>query len=176
MVLQSLCAPSPMEKNATPNGVMAQWWAYSGSSDIQNTVLLTSWCRYQFPATNQSFEQTPSSLLRLCDFHVTYLRFICEVWWAQWHVCPRVNIPGINIFLFLGLYNGLSIPYVSVSFQPFVTWSCFLASTLSRRLSLWMTSLVTGKCSICDMWNTSSRKWYLAYQVQLKVVYTDYRH
>ena len=35
MVLQSLCVSSPMEKKATPKGVMAQWRAYSGSSDIQ---------------------------------------------------------------------------------------------------------------------------------------------
>jgi hypothetical protein len=66
---------------------------YSGFSDIQNTVLLTSRCRYQFPATKHSFELTPSSLLRLGDFHVTDLRSVCEVWRAQWHVCPRVNIP-----------------------------------------------------------------------------------
>jgi hypothetical protein len=55
MVLQILCVPSPTEKKATPKGVMAQWRAYSGSSDIQNTVLLTSQCRYQFPATKHSF-------------------------------------------------------------------------------------------------------------------------
>ena len=58
------------------NGAMA---AYSGSSDIQNTVLLTSRCRYHFPATKHSFELTPSSLLRLGDFHVTDLRSVCEV-------------------------------------------------------------------------------------------------
>jgi hypothetical protein len=57
---------------------MAQWRAYSGSSDIQNTVLLTSQCRYQFPATKHSFELTPSSLLRLGDFNVTDLRSVCE--------------------------------------------------------------------------------------------------
>ena len=77
MVLQSLCVTSPMEKKATPNGVMAQWRAYSGSSDIQNTVLLTSRCRYHFPATKHSFELTPSSLLRLGDFHVTDFLTIC---------------------------------------------------------------------------------------------------
>ena len=38
MVLQSLCVSSLMEKMATPKGVMAQWRAYSGSSDIQNIM------------------------------------------------------------------------------------------------------------------------------------------
>jgi hypothetical protein len=79
MVLQSLCVPSLMEKKATPKGVMAQWRAYSGSSDIQNTVLLTSRCRHQFPATKHSFELTPSTLLRLGDIHVTDFRSVCEV-------------------------------------------------------------------------------------------------
>jgi hypothetical protein len=79
MVLQRLCVPFPTEKKATPKGVMAQWRAYSGSSDIQNTVLLTSQCRYQFPAIKHSFELTPSFLLRLGDFHVTDLRSVCEV-------------------------------------------------------------------------------------------------
>jgi hypothetical protein len=25
---------------------------------------------------------------------------VCEVWRAQWHVCPRVSIPGIKLFGF----------------------------------------------------------------------------
>jgi hypothetical protein len=74
------------------NGIPAQIMSDNGSqfssdefatfmkrNDIQSTVLLTSRCRYPFPATKHSFELTPSSLLRLGDFHVTDLRSVCEV-------------------------------------------------------------------------------------------------
>ena len=45
---------------------------------------------------------------------------------------PQNKHPWYKVVSFLGLYNGLSITYVSVSFKPFLTWSCILASTLSH--------------------------------------------